>query len=608
MPERDGASDGNGSSGVASPSVEERVLAERVGMIIAQTPQGLAGPAALAVIGAVVLWDRAAPWPLVATLVALFAVLASWLGFYLRHRRVRAEPREGQRWLRGMQWRTAAHGTAWGAYSLIAFQRDSVLHQSVDVAFMYGMVAGAVVVDGPHFPTFVRFALPTLLPVIVRCFVEGTPASIAVGSAGLVGLGHGLFAALNASRLTEASVRARLRNLDLLHELERQRELAEQARRAAEAANREKSRFLAAASHDLRQPVHALGLLASAAERAATDAERQRIVAQMATSIGSLSALFDALLEASRLDAGILQPELTPVGLAPLLAKLVTELEPEARQKGLSLRARVRNVTVLTDAMLCERLVRNLLANALAYTERGGVLVAVRLREGRARVEVWDTGVGIAAAELGAIFEPFYQVGNPERDRRRGVGLGLSIVQGLAALLAHRVEVVSRPGRGSRFSVELPLVAEARVAERSRASTAPAPVDETGLLGAIVVVIDDEPEVRTALEVVLRQAGCRVVASESAERAREELARLELQPDAVLSDFRLRGSETGLAAVSRLRGTYGRDLPALLITGDAAGTGLTDAVRSELPTLHKPVRPDALKRALLDLLQNRPIA
>jgi signal transduction histidine kinase/CheY-like chemotaxis protein len=584
---------------VATP-LEQQVLAERVGMIIAQTPQGVAGPAALATIGAVVLWNRASPWPLALTLGALSFVLGSWLLFFRRYRRWRPEPNDIGPWVRGATLRTLAHGCCWGAYSLVAFRHGSVMHQSVDVAFMYGLVAGAVVVDGPHFPTFAAFALPTLLPVIVRCFVEGTPASVAVGSAGIVGLGHGLFAALNASRLTERSSRAGLENRALLAELERQSELAEQARRVAEAANREKSRFLAAASHDLRQPVHALSLLAAAAEQAADDAERRRIVAHMAGSVASLSALFDSLLEISRLEAGILEPELTTVSLRDVLVRLAAELAPEAEARGLRLRVRARELSVRADRILLERLLRNLLANALAYTERGGILLAARPRQDRVRIEVWDSGIGIAPEQLAHVFEPFFQIGNPERDRKKGVGLGLSIVERLAALLEARVHVTSRLGHGSRFAVELPLV---RSRPRDEAKPEPAvDHDEAALVGAVVVVIDDEADVLGAVETLLRQAGCRVIAVDSARRAEELLAAAHLTPDAVLSDLRLSSNETGLSAIAFLRSHYGPGLPAALITGDTAAERLVEVSESGLPTLHKPVRPHELERLLSRLL------
>jgi signal transduction histidine kinase/CheY-like chemotaxis protein len=440
-------------------------------------------------------------------------------------------------------------------------------------------------------PTFCAFAVPTLLPVVVRCFVEGTTVSIASGAAGLVGLGQALFAALSSSRLNQQAILARFENLALLDELGKQKELAEQARSRAEAASQEKSRFLAAASHDLRQPMHALRLFASAALGTHDEAERRRIVERVDASVASLSALFDALLEVSRLDSGAMKPELHTVSVRELLAELGAEMGESAREKGLTLRVRAVDAALRTDRVLLGRILRNLLSNAISYTERGGVLLAARRRGERLRLEVWDTGVGIPESLQAQVFEEFFQVGNPERDRRKGVGLGLSIVARLAALLGYRVELRSRVGQGSRFSLELPLGTDP-------ASSKPVltPLDESALLGALVVAIDDEPDILLALELVLKQSGALVVTAESATQALERLQALGRGPDVVISDYRLRDGETGAGAIRRLRAEYGAELPALIVTGDGA------AEAGELTTLRKPVERDELERALVRLL------
>jgi len=594
------AHDGSSSRGVP---LARRVLAEQIRMIVLQTPQGVAGPAALAVIGALVLWDRVSPRPLMLTLLALFAVLAAWLWFYFAFRRRNPGADEAARWARGTFLRTAAHGCCWGAFSLVAFQGESVVHQSVDVAFMYGLVAGAVVVDGPHFPTFVAFALPTLTPVVVRCFFEGTFESSGIASAGLVGLGHGLFAALNASRLTVKSLRASLENADLVRELGRQTEVTERARGQAEAANREKSRFLAAASHDLRQPVHALGLFTAAARQATSEAELRSIVEQISESVVSLAALFDSLLEISRLDAGVLEPRLATVQLADTLRRLAAEFTREAAEKQLAFRLRTRELAVRTDPVLLERLLRNLLSNAVRYTERGGILLACRRRGESVRIEVWDTGIGIDLEQRGQVFEPFYQLGNPERDRRRGVGLGLAIAARIAATLGHRLELSSRPGRGSRFTLELPASTLSNASERPAQPSVT--LDEHSLLGVVVVVIDDAPDVLRAVEVLLSQHGCRVVTAHSAVQAVQELQDGELVPELVLADLRLSDAETGVAAVELLRSVYGPAVRALIVTGDTGPERLREIKSSGLMVLHKPVQPLELERALRELMSER---
>ncbi len=570
----------------------ERVLAEQMRMIIAETPQGIVGPAALALLSAIVVWKEVAQLPLVLTLSALGVTLASWYGFFVRFRRAeRLEP--AAPWARGAFVRTLCHGVVWGVYSVLIFPADSLTYQSLDVAFMYGLVAGAVVVDGPHFPSFLAFALPTLLPVIARSFLERSLGGFGVGCAGLVGLGQACFAAFRASRVTTASIRAELQNRELVAELER-------ARAEAEAANLAKSRFLASASHDLRQPVHALGLFVAAAKQAASDGERRAIVDRIDASVGSLSALFDSLLEVSRLDAGVLDPELQTVPLRPALGRLHAEFSAAAQEKGLTLRLRCPDVAVKTDPLLLERLLRNLLANAVRYTEQGGVLLAARRHATTVRIGVWDTGLGIPPEQRDHVFEEFFQLGNPERDRERGVGLGLAIVKRIASLLDARLHLASRVGRGSCFAIDLPRVELSELAP----DAAPAPLaHDTGtLLGAVIVVVDDEPTSLAALELVLKRHGCRVVPARSAAEALAALTAQELEPAVLVCDYRLRGEETGVLVARKLRNAHGEALPVVLVTGDTAADRLQDVTSSGFEVLHKPVKAEVLEQTLARLL------
>lgn len=585
---------------VGPASLDARVLAERLRMIIAQTPQGIAAPAALALISAVVVSGQVARGPLVVVLALLAVTLAWWWAFYVRFRGTGIGAEDAATWARGTFVRTLCHGSIWGGYSVLIFPDGSLTQQSLDVAFMYGLVAGAVVVDGPHFPTFLAFALPTFLPVVARSFFEGSAGGFAVGAAGLVGLGHACFAALNASRITDKSIRTHFENLELVAELGRERELAERARADAEAANRAKSRFLASASHDLRQPVHALGLFAAAARQATTEDERRAILERIDGSLAALSESFDSLLEISRLDAGVLEPSIRTLPLRPILVRLEAEYAPAARAKALTFRLRCPELNVRTDPLLFERVVRNLVTNALRYTERGGVLLAARRKGPVVRVGVWDTGIGIPPDKQRQVFEEFYQLDNPERDRERGVGLGLAIVERIAKLLGARLHVRSRVGRGSCFAIDVPLAGLDDGA--GDAFTGSIDADARALLGAVVVVIDDEATNRAALEVVLTGYGCIVVAAASGAEAIELIDARDAQPSVVISDYRLRGAETGIAAIAALREVHGAELPALLVTGDTAADRLASVKESGLEVLHKPVKAEELERVLVRLL------
>ncbi len=580
----------------------QRVLAEQIKIVILQSPAALAAPAAIAAVSPLVLWNKVAHVPLLVAIFLIYLTLFWGLTFYWRYKRSNPPASDAKEWANDSALRTAAHGCSWGAYSLAIFVPDSIAYQGFAVAFMYGLTAGAVASDGSHYRNFLAFSVPTLAPIILRCFFEGTLASIGVGLAGLIGLLHSLYAARTSYHMTATSIQIRFENMDLVRELELQKETAERLRAEAEAANQSKSRFLAAASHDLRQPVHALGMFAAAAEHTSSDDERKMILSRIAESVGSLAALFDSLLDVSRLDAGILQPQIKTVALAPMLRKLATEYAPEARGKQLQFRIRCPELTVRTDPLLVERILRNLVTNALRYTNHGGILVACRKRGADARIEVWDTGIGIAAEKQSQVFEEFYQIGNPERDRRNGVGLGLAIVKRIAELLQHPLHLKSQIGKGSRFGIDVPL--STTVAKESGELAPVAEDDETVLFGAVVVIIDDEAEIVAALELLLKQWGCRVITADSRTQANEKLHADDLVPDFILSDYRLRENETGISVIQALRTTYGDGIPALLVSGDTAPERLRDAGASGLDVLHKPLNAELLKRALIKLLSS----
>ena len=368
------------------------------------------------------------------------------------------------------------------------------------------------------------------------------------------------------------------------------------AREAAESANRAKSSFLAAASHDLRQPLHALGMFSQALSEHAHDADGKALVFRITTSVAALEALFSALLDVSKLDAGAIVAEPRDFALRPLLDRLTDEFLPEALERGLKLGVVCGDVVVRSDAVLLERILRNLVANALRYTDRGGIVIGCRRRGAGYALEVWDSGAGIPPNERARIFEEFYQVGNPARDRSRGLGLGLAIVRRLAELLGHAVEVDSREGRGSVFRVRVPAGDPAAVA-------APVAVDASHdvLVGRRILVIDDERDVRDATMRLLAQWGCDAVAAGDAASASLAYPARE-GPDAMIVDYRLAGGADGLAAIALLRAAFGAPVPAVLVSGESAPDELARIRASGLSLLHKPLPPARLRSVLAHVL------
>ncbi len=375
-------------------------------------------------------------------------------------------------------------------------------------------------------------------------------------------------------------------------------------RRQLELANLYKTRFLAAASHDLRQPLHALNLFIAQLQGESDPAERGRLVAQTGVAVNAMNELFDALLDMSRLDAGVLEVNPTDFPVAQLLERVKTTFAESAREKGLRLRVVPSSAWVRSDFILLERILLNLVSNAVRYSARGGVVIGCRRHAERLCLEVWDSGPGIPDDQRQHIFGEFYQLAAPESDRRGGLGLGLAIVERLGRLLDHPVELASQLGKGSRFSISVPLVAERRAPTEPAESAAPL-VDPA--LGKLIVVIDDDALVLDSMRGLLQRWGCNVVAEASGAAAHARLLELGQEPDVVVSDFRLADGKSGIEAIELLRSALGIAVPAFLISGDTAPERLREASASGYLLLHKPVPPMAL-RAVLNRLLHHPRA
>ncbi|HNI80781.1 MAG TPA: ATP-binding protein [Rhodocyclaceae bacterium] len=378
--------------------------------------------------------------------------------------------------------------------------------------------------------------------------------------------------------------------------LERQIEAATaellEKKNEAELANQAKTRFLAAASHDLRQPMHALGLFVAELGQKPHAPDTCTLVEQIAMSAETMEDLLDSLLDISRLDAGALEPQIKPFPLQPLLERVDVDYRREAERRGQRLRLRPTDLWVSSDPLLLERILHNLISNALRYAPGGTVLVACRRRGAQVTVEVRDNGPGIAPDAQEAIFHEFVQLDNPERNRAKGLGLGLAIVRRLTTLLGHPLGLRSRPGRGALFSVPLPVTAP-RPQDLSPPSSA-----ARGLAGLHVALIDDDPLAAASTLSLLESWGCLVTAADTLEHMYAALQRSEMSPDIMLCDHHLDGALDGVAVVARLRQLLGTDLTAIILSSD---TTLADSPRvrdNGIRVLRKPVRPARL-RALL---------
>ena len=375
-------------------------------------------------------------------------------------------------------------------------------------------------------------------------------------------------------------------------------QVAERTHELAE-ANRAKSRLLAAASHDLRQPLHALNLLVAQLGMVRDPIERERLTGRIEAAVGSINGMFDGLLDISKLEAGVVTAQAGPLPLQEVFDTIASTYAADAAAKGLSLRIRASGEWVISDRALLERILGNLVANAVRYTERGGIVVAARRRAGELRIEVWDSGVGIPASQQPAIFREFFQLTPKGSLRGEGLGLGLAIVTRLCALLGHRVGLTSSPGRGSCFHVTVQRTdVPASATERRRLE----PDRHDHLLGRCVVVIDNDQSVLESTRGLLAAWGCRVVCATSAELALERLA--DGPVDLALADLHLDGGRSGIEAVELLRQRHGKTLPAILVSGDVSLSAREQAAAAGLTLLDKPVSPLRL-RALAGRLVSR---
>jgi signal transduction histidine kinase/CheY-like chemotaxis protein len=488
----------------------------------------------------------------------------------------------------------AANGVAAGFMAWLSPTSDALL-----TMILVSWGAGAVSASAPVLRAYTVYSVAVFAPLALMWLLEGTPVAIAV--AALIAMFSRVqrrFARQNAE-MFEASYRIRHANEALL------RELAE-ARDAAEAANRAKTRFLAAASHDLRQPLHALALHSGLLARDPAVPQARAIIGEIATSIDALARLLDALLDISKLDAGIVVADRRPISLTRLLDHLVATHAPQAVERGLVLRAEAPpDAQVATDPLLLQRLLRNLVDNALKYTERGEIVLSARVDADGVEIAVQDSGRGIEPQLVSRVFEEFFRGGDGDADvgdagRPGGLGLGLAIVRRLADVLGARVNLTSAPGRGTRVVLHLPNEAPTGLRDpgasgAATAPSAPASAGPPALPGLVVLLVDDEASVRHATAQVLRHFGCRPLLAAS---TAEALARAEQdRPDLVLADCRLGAGDSGVDAVARLRDRW-PGLPALLVSGDTDAARLQQANRSGLRLLHKPLTVDGLRSAI----------
>ncbi len=596
---------GPGVAGAPATVARQDLSVDSIRALYVQTPASLAGNLVGMLLLTSVYWKLASP-----------AALAAWLGVgsvlwllrlahYLRFlRQPDADDATLQRWRGSWRALVLAQGTMWGVAAWLFWGLGTPYHLVVLILTVVSYCLGSVQLLATQPRVFGAFISLVLIPTIVRIATDTSqPWAIELAVVLTLLFGLTLLMARTYGSALGRAIALKRRTDELAAQLRVEAGIAEEARRAAEAASRAKTQFFAAASHDLRQPLHAMGLFAEALRQKSRDPEVAALVNSINESVDALEGLFGELLDITRIDTGGVDVNPAPVRMRDLFGRLRLHFEPIAFEKGLMLSFRGEQHVAHADPVLLERVLRNLVSNAIRYSDDGGVLVSCRLRSTpagpRLLLQVWDSGIGISAASLPRIFDEFFQAQSNrplEAHHRKGLGLGLAIVKRLTALMETDVTVRSRPGHGTVFSLLVPVGKAPRAVEGPLPSDAKVPLGLT-LQGRLIAVVEDEAAVREGLVVLLQAWGARVVAFDTVEGVRSWLAGASAEaPDLLLVDYRLPQGTTGIDALVAIRARWApQRLPAIVITGSSLGGHEDEAVQHDYHLLIKPVLPNKLR-------------
>lgn len=554
-------------------------------------------------VGAAVVWLLKDIYPLSALLtwyacmIAAYALRHVMLKFFWQARR--------QSKILGVDWNvwfTLSNflgGLAWG-YAFYGFYSPTHLAESmIIVALTVGFVAGSLGSHLAYLPAFAVYSTTALGMMVLRLFLEGGHIEVIIGFLGIFYYFVMIVSARESQNLVKQAIVARLQVEELNQELVDQHQELITAKEAAEKANIAKSKFLATASHDLRQPLHALRLFVDILDERVTEPSLKNVAQKITTTTDALEGLFSNLLELAKAEARVIEPHYKAIRLSEFLQNIYMESEPLAERKGLFLRVHCRDVLIHTDPTVLTRIVRNFVINAIRYTNEGGILIGCRKRGTSIRIEIHDTGVGIPAAHLPKVFDEFHQVSNPERDRSKGLGLGLAIADRLAGILNAPLGVWSEEGHGSCFSVTVPIASgKPTVTAQPAQANLPAPT----IAGLRIVFIDDEQEIRDAMKELFESWECEYLLAEDLTDALEQISEWDFPPNIIVTDYRLRDGLLGTQVITELRDRFQHQIPAIIVTGDTSPERLKDAMSSGATVLHKPIKAIKLRMLIEQLV------
>ena len=482
---------------------------------------------------------------------------------------------------------TAFSGLIWGLGGAVMLPLVNLEYQLIIVFLLavLGLAANATLYI--YLPAFFAFVLILLLPPSIQFFYIGGAIQLSLGALFIAATIIFPILTISNNRAMKESIRLRFENIDLVEQLRKQKNEAENA-------NLAKSKFLAAASHDLRQPLYASSLFTSVLEEITKDPEVLRVVAQIKTSGESMKSMFNALLNISQLDAGVMHPDKTHFLLQPLFETLANDFDPLAKQKKLLIHWPADVFAVHSDRELVEQILRNFISNAIRYTDKGSITICCEVKNeinnkagnNQVVINVTDTGIGISEDNQKAIFDEYKQISNSERDRTKGLGLGLAIVQRTADLLQHDITLKSQLNQGSSFSIS---IEQANIEDCVIKQNAVQQDMLEKTSDTLIVVIDDDVSVLEGTHTLFESWGCNVIAATDQQQALSLIKQKNQIPDGIIADYRLRNDETGVTVIKSIHGAFNDRIPALIVTGDIEIDRLKDVDRSGFQMLPKPV-------------------
>ncbi len=501
-----------------------------------------------------------------------------------------------QRWGKYLTITTLFSGILWGIAGFYFHDPDQIFHGLILYMIILGISASSLTHTAYWLPAFYTYTIPAIsgvmLGLVFHFPIEGYIPALLL----LIFLLILLKMATSSRKVAYDAIRLSLVNTELIKNLE-------QEKKKAETASNAKTQFLASANHDLRQPVHALSLLVHGLQKELKSVQGKLLFFRLEQSVKNLGNLLESLLDLSRLDASAVKVTPTHFPVSSITSQILMDFLPNASSKGLKFSVRHCNEVLFTDRTLLERLLRNLLDNAFRYTHNGGVVLGFRKRNNDLVFEIWDTGIGISNSESDKIFNEFFQVRNSERDRSKGLGLGLSICQRIAILLGTEIQCRSIPEKGSVFHFKLPVSAMSKPSKETIIHNVKENMNMIALKGKVILVVDDDLEVIRAMSQLIKNWEMIPLTARESDEALDILQQRQLLPDLLICDHRLNSGETGLEGVKKIQKKY--LIPALMITGDTAPENLYALNDSGLPIVHKPVTPEILYENISSLLDQK---